>query len=173
MCVWKMEDNHKKRSRELPEGYECRACGSSEHSIYDCSLYQSRKKTKTKKVKLFLWGLTNSTTPESLESFLNEHEITDPLVKLVMNDRGCKGVGFVTVDESEREKVLALNATDFGTGKFNVKIDSKDPQKKIQGKRCYRCGEKHDSATCNNPRICYRCKRSDHISSECPMKNSK
>jgi hypothetical protein len=162
----------RKRTRELPEGYQCKACGSSEHSLYDCSLYRNRKTAKPKKVKLFVWGLVNSSTPDLLSTFLTEHEISEPLVKLVMNESGCKGVGFITVDESEKEKVLALNGADLGTRKFNVKVDSKEPKDKTQTKRCYRCGEKHDPATCQNQRICYRCKQSDHVSSQCPLKNS-
>jgi hypothetical protein len=167
------EEGSKKRTRELPDGYQCKACGSSEHSIYDCTLYRNRKTAKPKKIKLFVWGLANSATPEILSSFLTDHEVPDPLVKLVMNDSGCKGVGFITVNESDKEKVLALNGEDLGASrKFNVKIDSKEPQNKTQVKRCYRCGEKHDPATCQNPRICYRCKQSDHVSSQCPFKNS-
>lgn len=39
--------------------------------------------------------------------------------------------------------------------------------------RCYRCGEMHNPDTCINPRICYRCKSFDHISSQCPKKKPK
>lgn len=164
-------DDQKKRKRDLPEGYKCHACGSLEHSIYDCTLYKNRKSKQTKKIKLFTWGLPNSTTNEMLMDFLTGHEIADPLVKLVMNDNGCRGVGFITINEAEREKVLALNGENFGTTQFNAKVDEKDPQKKIQSKRCYRCGGKHDPATCTNPRICYRCKSSEHMSTQCPLKS--
>lgn len=37
-------------------------------------------------------------------------------------------------------------------------------------RRCYRCGMLHDVNQCTNKRICYRCKSTEHLSSQCPMK---
>lgn len=42
--------------------------------------------------------------------------------------------------------------------------------KKEKVKHCYRCGQLHDAAMCTNPRICYRCRGTDHLSSQCPHK---
>ena len=36
--------------------------------------------------------------------------------------------------------------------------------------RCYRCGGKHEPKDCTFDRQCYRCRSTDHISSECPLK---
>lgn len=36
--------------------------------------------------------------------------------------------------------------------------------------RCYRCGMQHDVNQCTNKRICYRCKSTEHLSNQCPMK---
>lgn len=161
----------KKRKRELPEGYVCNACGLSGHPIYECHLYK-KKVQKEKKTKFFMWGLGQTTTTEQLESFLSVNEISEPLVKLVMKGDKCKGVGFVTVNASEKEKLLALNGAPFESTTFNVKENSVDPSTKNNSKRCFRCGQKHDSSTCDNQRICYRCKSTEHLSSECPMKKS-
>lgn len=161
----------KKRKRELPEGYVCNACGLTGHAIYECELYK-KKVQKEKKIKFFLWGLLPTTTKEQLEEFLNQNDISESSVKLVMNNNRCKGVGFVTINQSETEKLLALNGAQFESITFNVKKDSKEPSKKSISKRCFRCGGQHDSSTCENPRICYRCKSTEHISSECPLKKS-
>ena len=40
-------------------------------------------------------------------------------------------------------------------------------------KRCFRCGGVHDSATCTEARVCYRCKSTEHLSSACPLKKTK
>ena len=42
-------------------------------------------------------------------------------------------------------------------------------KKKINS-RCYRCGMQHDVNQCTNKRICYRCKSTEHLSSQCPLK---
>jgi hypothetical protein len=42
--------------------------------------------------------------------------------------------------------------------------------KKEQGPRCYRCGGAHDPKTCENPRVCYKCRGTDHLSKDCPKK---
>ena len=39
--------------------------------------------------------------------------------------------------------------------------------------RCYRCGGSHDPTECNNPRVCYRCRSTEHLSSDCPFKGQK
>lgn len=164
----------KKRKRELPEGYTCHACGLSGHAIYECELYK-KKVQREKKLKFFMWGLSPTTTNNQLEQFLTQNDILEPSVKLVINrdNNKCKGVGFITVSQSEKDKLLALDGSSFGTITFHVKEDSKDSSKKSNStKRCYRCGEKHDSSACPNQRICYRCKSTEHISSDCPLKKS-
>lgn len=37
-------------------------------------------------------------------------------------------------------------------------------------KKCYRCGGNHNPATCEAERICYRCKQTGHLSSQCPLR---
>lgn len=37
-------------------------------------------------------------------------------------------------------------------------------------KRCYRCGGNHNPSTCQAERICYRCKQTGHLSSQCPLR---
>lgn len=50
----------------------------------------------------------------------------------------------------------SLSSSSFGKKKINS--------------RCYRCGMQHDVNQCTNKRICYRCKSTEHLSSQCPLK---
>jgi len=52
-----------KRSKSLPEGYICKACGSSEHSIHDCSNKITSKKQK----------VSNNNNNEVASSLTSEH----------------------------------------------------------------------------------------------------
>mmetsp|Transcript_2530 Transcript_2530/g.3881 ORF Transcript_2530/g.3881 Transcript_2530/m.3881 type:complete len:172 (-) Transcript_2530:57-572(-) len=164
-----------KRKKPLPEGYVCNACGGNDHPIYECAQYKSKKKArKPPMTKHFLWGLPQNITSSRLKEFLLENNISgEIIVKLIMDQSGekCRGVGFVTTESSESETVLALDGIPFDERVFHIKLDQKEPKQKPQ--RCYRCGEKHEASECTNNRICYRCKSSDHISSECPLKTSK
>lgn len=111
-------------------------------------------------------------------------------VRLVMfddNPNKCKGIAFVKFhDEDQLQKCLEINGTKFG--KMSLTIErvvskskppkpSRDVQKREKKgggtKGCFRCGMLHDPSTCTNPRICYRCKSTEHISSQCPFKKQK
>jgi RNA recognition motif-containing protein len=37
-------------------------------------------------------------------------------------------------------------------------------------KRCYRCGGNHEPSNCHAERICYRCKSTEHLSGQCPLR---
>ena len=54
------------------------------------------------------------------------------------------------------------SSSSFGKKKSNSSSSS--------SRRCYRCGMLHDVNQCTNKRICYRCKSTEHLSSQCPMK---
>jgi hypothetical protein len=181
----------KRKTKPLPEGYVCNACGSGGHPIYECSIYIAKKKKQTEKIiprqKFFVSGLPHSHTSEEFESYLKANGITSDNIKiqLAMRSNGTesKGSGIVTLDASNTTAMLELNEATVGHRQINVKLDdptSKKSKKVSQSEtgtivtsRCYRCGEHHSSKDCTNSRICYRCKSTDHISSDCPNKKSK
>jgi len=73
--------------------------------------------------------------------------------------------------------VKQLEDRSKGTGRGSRKQDdhptsssSSSFRKKKINSRCYRCGMKHDVNQCTNKRICYRCKSTEHLSSQCPLK---
>lgn len=100
-------------------------------------------------------------------------KLTTKRVKLVMfddNSKKCKGIGFVRLSsEEDMQKCLDANGIVFRDRiiKITRVLPSENDGKK---KACYRCGKMHDPLTCNNPRICYRCKSTSHLSSDCPLK---
>jgi hypothetical protein len=124
-------------------------------------------------------------------------DITGKEVKLVMFEdkpEKCRGLAYVTFkSEEDYKKGLALNGQQMDGrtlqivpcapfskndgGKANVKGAFKGRAKLPEGvvkiPRCYRCGQLHEAAQCNNPRICYKCKSTEHLSSQCPMKKPK
>lgn len=187
----------KRKARPLPEGYICKACGKGGHSLYDCDIYiNKKKKQKTEKAgpprqKFFVSGLPHSHTVVEFESYLKENGIKSDSIKiqLAMRSNGTesKGYGVVTIDASSTAAMLELNESTVGHRQINVKLD--DPTAKKSKKlslqsagsaegsatttRCFRCGEHHNSKDCTNPRICYRCKSTEHLSNECPTKTRK
>jgi len=184
----------KRKAKPLPEGYICKACGKGGHPIYECDIYIEKKKKQRmeKKVsplqKFFVSGLPHSHTADEFESFLKANGITSDNIKIRLamrsNDTESKGYGIVTLDASNTKVMLALDETTVGHRQINVKLD--DPgaqmakkskramtQESASSSRCFRCGEHHLSKDCTNPRICYRCKSTDHISSDCPKKLQK
>jgi hypothetical protein len=123
-------------------------------------------------------------------------DITGKEVKLIMFEdkpEKCRGLAYVTFkSEEDYTKGLALNGQqmdgrtlqivpcapfknegDKANVKGAFKGRAKLPEGVVKIPRCYRCGQLHDAAQCNNPRICYKCKSTEHISSQCPMKKPK
>lgn len=171
------ETTEKKGSgKPLPEGYVCKACGSTEHAIYNCALYKP-KKQKIRKCKFFTWRLSHSITTEAIQEWLVENGIIGAIDVSLVTDKvknECKGVGFITVEASQSEALLALNGAQLDGKLFNIKIDEKPVEKKREAssgkRRCYRCGGDHEPVDCTNDRVCYKCGLSDHLSSDCPNK---
>jgi hypothetical protein len=185
----------KRKAKPLPEGYICKACGKGGHPIYECDVYiEKKKKKKTENIiprqKFFVSGLPHSHTAEEFKTYLQANGITCENIKiqLAMRSNGTesKGYGIITLDSSNTDAMLALNEATVGHRQINVKLDDPNAKKakvtKIDAevgaivattKRCYRCGEHHNSRDCTNPRICYRCKSTEHISSDCPKKVQK
>lgn len=129
-------------------------------------------------------------------------DLTGKEVKLVMfEDRPekCRGLAYVTfTSEEDYQKALALSgqeyegrtlkivpcapfskgpSTPFESKSSNIKGAfkgrSKLPEGVVKITRCYRCGEMHDPNQCTNKRICYKCKSTEHLSSQCPFKKPK
>lgn len=111
------------------------------------------------------------------------------LVPMEDNPKKTRGVAFVTYESADQAR-LCITAIHGQT--LNKKLISAEPSrpkptvspgkgagsfKKRKGaeggdKRCYRCGGKHEAATCTAERICYRCKSTEHLSSACPLKKN-
>jgi hypothetical protein len=118
------------------------------------------------------------------------------LLNFTDNPSKCNGLGYINcANEEDFQSILGLNGVKYGKLKLSI-VPSSQPKKskkdlaasfdsrskadkkkgKLSGegqKRCYRCGQLHDPKTCANPRICYRCRQNDHISSNCPLKKVK
>lgn len=111
------------------------------------------------------------------------------------NPKRCKGIGYINCSNDEDYERVLSTLNGKKVGKLNLSAQPSD-EKKIQQNaqqnaqqnghgmnhkvnkeprkpRCYRCGLEHDPATCENPRICYRCRSTEHISSQCPHKKVK
>ncbi len=169
------------KRKPLPEGYICKACGEGGHSIHECpSKVPKKPKTTTqpvKKIKLFISGLTPDTTNDSLSSWLNANNCEfkkDVDIAIDKEDATkCRGFGFITLAETYLESMLALNGQEHNGKTIKIQLDNKPAnanKPKTDMKRCYRCGQMHDPKGCTNPRICYKCKGNDHLSSACPKK---
>jgi hypothetical protein len=160
----------------LPAGYVCNACKQPGHAIYDCPQKISKKEVKEVKTNLFLSRLPKKWDHAQLMEFIGEAGVDVASIvsaKIVMtkdDNTKSSGVALVIVAGNETlAKVLALNGQDVGGRAIIVKIDT--PKKKeLKTKRCCRCGGTHDMATCNKPRVCYKCLATDHISTNCPGK---
>ena len=190
------------QKKELPPGYVCKICGSSEHSIHDCShkiskiastSSSSEDKTVTKKVKdskngnvssnsnslkIYLTGLPFDFTKPKLKDLFQSESCSIAHIQMVMfpdNPKKCKGVAFVTMhDAISIQNAFKLNGREL-EGKIlkveKVVVKKKEVVTKPKVKRCFRCGSPdHEPTVCTNPRICYRCKSFEHLSSNCPKK---
>ena len=197
------DSDKKSNPKPLPQGYICKACGSDSHSIHDCprkisksnpkasasttTPSSSSKQSKSEKIKkIYISGLPYDTTKASIKELLESDESNPCFISYVNlvcfedNASKCNGQAFVTLkDQSSVDNALLLNGKNMGKTVLKVqkvRIDntsSAENTSSLKKKRCYRCGADHDPSTCNNPRICYRCKSTDHISTMCPQKKNK
>jgi hypothetical protein len=133
------------------------------------------EKMPTKKV--IITGLPFDISRKVLKSMLEKDEIDARFIHLVTfddNKAKCKGIAFVSVkDESSLGKLLQWNGREYLSRFLKVELVKViDERSNLKNKSstglCYRCGEKHEPAACTNPRICYRCKSIEHLSSHCP-----
>jgi hypothetical protein len=141
--------------------------------------------------KTYVSGLPFDMTNEKMKGYFEEHDCKVKFVNMAVfedNKSKCKGFGFVTFEDAEStDRAISLTGANMGkktlavaqcvdrekekpTRKKAEKEGEMPAIKKARVPKCYRCGENHDPATCSNPRICYRCRSSDHISSQCPKK---
>lgn len=159
---------------------------------------ESNAVESTTSMSVFISGLPFDIKRESLVSFLVEQGCNAASldakrdVKLVMfddNPNKCKGIAFVKFHEEEQlQQCLQISGTKFGkmsltiervtsrpkpAGKPVSRVNEREKKKSSGPKGCFRCGMQHDPSTCTNPRICYRCKSTEHISSQCPFKKQK
>jgi len=186
-------------SKALPIGYVCNACGvCNDHAIYNCPMKVSKKvgkgnpdmsspsKAESEMNTLYITGLPFDMTTSKLLQLLKTCGATDILPKDVKiipfpdNLKKCKGIAFVKcTNESDIIQSLELDGTALGTKTLRVQrvsnnASSKSAQKSsaMASNRCYRCGKVHPPSECPNPRVCYRCMKTDHLSSNCPLKKN-
>lgn len=142
---------------------------------------------KAQRFSAFVAGLPFETTRDSLLKYIREHmewcnNVTArDIIVLTFpdNPKKCKGLAYVNFDtQAELQDCLKLNGMKIGEMNLTV-MESKLPVKgkgeikpKAKEGRCYRCGQKHEPKDCTNPRVCYRCKSTEHISTKCPMRKS-
>lgn len=169
--------SEQQKRKELPPGYVCKACNNPGHAIYDCPAKLAKKMKEPKKT-IFMSHLPAKWTRANVVSFLGSNGIPNEKISnisMIMGGEGeekiFKGVALVTVVGLEPlSKILQLNGELVVNRAIVVKINEPKPKNAIK-KRCFRCGEAHNPITCNNPRVCYRCKGTGHLSTECPKKS--
>jgi hypothetical protein len=144
--------------------------------------------------KLYVSGLPFSTTSKSLLTMLLDAgatKITGKDVTIIPfpdNPRKCKGVALVkNVADDDADVCIKLSGTELGKKVLDIQIVSNpspveskaksgqsraETKAKSAGGHCYRCGGKHSPSDCQNLRICYRCQKTDHLASACPLKKS-
>jgi len=128
-----------------------------------------------------------------LEGLLDVH-----LVPFADNEKKHKGVAFLSYKKDDSKSKASIDAClalqgqilDEAKGKelrveLNTRVQppkasaahampaSKISKKRTSGPRCYRCGEAHDPSECQNQRVCYKCKSTEHLSKNCPKKQKK
>jgi len=77
----------------------------------------------------------------------------------------------VTSHGSSQVKQMESGYIKIGRKQQNDSASMSGTRKRIS--RCYRCGMLHDVNQCTNKRICYRCKSTEHLSNQCPLKKAK
>eukprot|EP01031_Cornospumella_fuschlensis_P030499 gene30499-36862_t len=157
---------------------------------------KERKKEKAKserreyKRSIFVSGLPFTSTKESILKLFNDHIEGEfslkprDVVLLTFPDspQRCKGLAYMNfADEDEFNRALAVDGIKVENKTLNVteskiatKSSSSSPaeaKKYVKTKRCFRCGKAgHEPKECTNPRVCYKCLGTDHISKNCPKK---
>lgn len=151
---------------------------------------------------VFVSGLPFEMTKGKLLELIDEDDPENPvdleirdifIVTFKDNPSKCRGLAYITChSQIQYNKCMTLNgkklgrlnisaiesATSDGSKRKpmgNVELISGGYKKlkKEQGPRCYRCGGAHDPKTCENPRVCYKCRGTDHLSKDCPKKKTK
>lgn len=121
----------------------------------------------------------------SNEAPCNIEEKNVVLIPFSDNPNRCRGIGYVNcATEEDYNQAILLHGQQAGKMTISA-IESNPPVKeerddagssnKYKGPKrlhCYRCGGPHDPKECNNERICYRCRKSGHLSGACPMKKT-
>lgn len=138
----------------------------------------------------FVSGLSFETTRESLLQLIQEN-VKEPLpltardivILSFADSKRCKGLAYVNFDREEHLQLcLALDGLPHGDRTLSFQKSAQPVKSRKQagleksrqeGPRCYRCGGKHDPKECTNPRICYRCRSTEHLSGNCPMRHKK
>lgn len=125
----------------------------------------------------------NNTEDEESKCDLTPKDII--LLSFPDNPNKCNGLAYVNcTNMDDYNRALKLNGTPCGKMKLSAVPSTQETKKhkaednrkekklriKSEIKHCYRCGGDHDPKTCTNPRICYRCRATDHLSSQCPKK---
>ena len=82
-------------------------------------------------------------------------------------DSGSSKVMTIHAEINKRKQTKEWKPPAARAGPSVVFKNGVDGDKEI---RCYRCGGKHEPKDCTFDRQCYRCRSTDHISSECPLK---
>lgn len=147
---------------------------------------------------VFVSGLPFDMTKARLLELIDENDPANPIdlelrdifiVTFKDNPHKCRGLAYITChSKAQFDKVLTVHgkklgrlnisavesATSDGSARKpieNSELLAKGQKVKRQGgPRCYRCGGDHDPNTCENPRICYKCRGTDHLSKDCPKK---
>eukprot|EP01039_Chlorochromonas_danica_P005853 gene5854-6446_t len=136
----------------------------------------------------FVSGLSFETTRESLLQLIQEN-VKEPLpltardiiILSFPDSKRCKGLAYVNFDREEHLQLcLSLDGLPHGDRTLSFQKSAQPVKSRKQagleksrqtGPRCYRCGGKHEPKECTNPRICYRCRSTEHISSNCPLRH--
>jgi hypothetical protein len=171
--------------KPLPEGYICNACKQPGHAIFDCPLKIKKIHVEPKRI-IFLSKIPKSWGEKDVMKFFADNEISREKLsnlKLVSDAKSnymFKGIVLVTASGDDCiSKLIAMNGHEIEGKPIVVKFNEslkKQKREPPQGvKTCYRCGQIHsqDPKQCPNPRICYKCKGTDHLSSDCPKKKLK
>lgn len=151
-------------------------------------------------VNLYISGLPFDITTKKLVQLFKDAGVSNlaphnvSIIPFPDNPKKCKGVAFIkNISRIEADLCLKLNGKEMGTKTLLVQIaptqkpkenyQRDDNNKQINQKRkrrkdssdprCYRCGQNHSPSECTNQRVCYRCKQTDHLSSNCPLKKNK
>lgn len=171
--------------KPLPEGYICNACKQPGHAIYECPLKIKKIHVEPKRI-IFLSKIPKTWEEADVMKFFTDNGVAqDKLsnLKLVADAKSnylFKGIVLITATGNDAiSKVLALNGHELEgkpiVVKFNESLKKQKREPPAGVKTCYRCGQVHSQEPnqCPNPRICYKCKGTDHLSSNCPKKMMK